>query len=169
MQLDYPEEYVEKIFYLWYSGGKKQGNPFINSIPETSDGRKPSKFTVISWIKNNGWLERADALDAEVSRSLDTEVINKRIQAFEEAVVVADELITLGRNYLKEHGKGIQSDNAAIRAIDLGLATKRISTGMAEMYTKISQMSDESITKELLRLIGKKDDIINAEIEELDE
>jgi hypothetical protein len=39
---------------------------------------------------------------------------------------------------------------------------------MAEFYTKISQMSNEALDKELRRLVGKKDDSIDAEVEELE-
>jgi hypothetical protein len=164
--LEYPEQYIEEVFYLWYRGGKKQGDNFVHTLPEAPDGRKPAKFTVIKWINTLGWVERADALDAETSLALDKEVINERVEMFKKQKKIAGELVTIGMEFL--NGKGIQTDASAIRAIDLGLSTQRISTGMAEMYTKISTMPNETLTKELQRLLGKPiskdDETLDAEI-----
>lgn len=167
-QVEYTDEYIEKAFYLWYEGGRNQGNGFMHSLPKDKDGRKPSKFTIIDWVKTRGWIERADALDGEVTRALDAIVVDNAVdirkKMFEQQAQIADELIQKGLEFLNE--KGITTDASALRAIDLGLATQRVATGVAEMYVKISKMSDEEIAKELKKLIGKspKDDdsIIDA-------
>lgn len=151
-QTEYPDSYMEMVFYAWYEGGKKVGNNFLNSLPASPGGRQPSKATVIDWINTKGWIERADALDAEASRALDSLMIDKRKKMYEEQVRVANELVEKGMEYLNE--KGIQSDASALRAIDLGLATQRVSTGMAEAYIQISKMSDDQLDKELKKLLG---------------
>ena len=168
-QTEYPEEYYEKVFYLWYKGGRKEGNAFINSLPPSHDGRKPSKFTVIDWKNTKGWVERADALDAEVSRAIDQDIVNERREMFKEQVVVANELVKLGRIYLNDEKNGIKTDASAIRAIDLGLSTQRISTGMAEAYFKISKMTDNQLDNELKKLLGGKSDNENIDGEIINE
>ena len=63
----------------------------------------------------------------------------------------------------------MENSASAIRAIDLGLTTERISTGLAEVYVKISKMSDEDLTKELKKLIGgnsSQEETIDAEVDE---
>lgn len=160
----YPNDYIDRVFYAWYEGGRKTGNDFINSLA-TWNGDKPTKTTLKGWINSFGWIERAEALDAEVSRTLDEKVIESRKRMYEQQVIIADELVAKGREFLNAEGKGIQSDNAAIRAIDLGLTTQRMTIGMAEAVAKISQMSDSQLTDNLLKLLGKKsEETVDAEI-----
>lgn len=164
-QAEYPEEYAERIFYLWYDGGRKLTNSFLNILPKSPDGRIPAKATLISWINTRGWTERADALDGEISLALDNEVIEKRKEMYRKQVEIADELVKKGMEFLNNKDNGIKTDASAIRAIDLGLSTQRVSTGMAESYAKISKMSDEQLNNELQKLIGgKKLDIIDGDI-----
>lgn len=170
-QTEYTNDYVELVFTKWYENGRTHGNEFINSLPPDTDGRTPSKFTIIDWVKTKGWVERADALDAELARALDTRMIDKRIKMYEEQVEVADELLKLGRDFLKEKELGgLKTGAEALRAIDLGLATKRISVGASEAYEKISKMSDEDISKELKKLLGSRagnGDILEGDVEEI--
>lgn len=156
-QKEYTNDYIEKVFTLWYEGGKNQGNEFVYSLPEDTDGRKPSKFTIIDWVNTRGWKERADAIDAEVSRAADNVIISKRQKMFEEQERVADELLQKGMEFLRnvENGGGIKNDATAIRAIDLALNTKRLVTGAAEAYVKISKMSDGELEAEIKKLLGK--------------
>lgn len=166
---DYSEEYIESVFYLWVQGGKKLGNPFLNSLPELPDKKTVSRATLNHWIESRGWKERADAIEAEASRAMDELFIDRRKKMYEEQAHVADELIKKGMEFLNASGKGIQTDSSAIRAIDLGLATQRSSIGMAEAYVKISKMSDDQIDREISRLLGKSpDDAVDAEILEDD-
>ncbi len=151
----YSEEFIEQAFYCWYETNRKFGIHFMDRV-EKIDGRRPSRLTAEEWSKNNGWIERADALDAEVSLKLDEEVVNKRVEMFKEHARIGSELIEKGLEYLQT--EGITSDNAAIRAIDLGIETQRVSTGMAESYAKIAKMSNDAITKEIQKLIGGKTD-----------
>lgn len=161
---NYSDEFVEQVFYIWYENGRTTGSKFSSLVPHDEDNRKPSSITVNDWITTRGWIERADALDAEIARALDTKMIDKRIKMYEEQVEVADELLREGRNFLQN--KGITTDASALRAIDLALATKRISVGASEAYEKISKMGDEEITKELEKLLGQpkrnEDNIMDA-------
>ena len=156
----FTEDYIEKCFYAWYESGKRI---IIDKLPDNEDRGKPIRTTVENWITSYGWVERADALDAEASSILDKEAIEKRRLMFIEAVEVSDELIKKGRDFLTD--RGIQTSADAIRAIDLGLTTKLRSVGAAEMYDKISKMSNEQLSKELQKLIGKKDESVDAETE----
>jgi len=168
---DFSEEYKDQVFYIWHSGGRKQGQDFVNLLPEHSDGRKPSRNTIILWIKDNGWEERADALDAEISVALDNLVIEKRKKMWEEQEKVAGELIKKGMDFLNlTEGGGIKTDASALRAIDLGLSTQRVSTGMTEMVGKIALMSPDQLTTQLQKLLGKGgEDALDAEIIEDEE
>lgn len=161
----YTDQYIDQVFYLWYEGGKKLSNELINTLPPSTDGNKPSKATVGSWIPDHGWAERADALDAEVSRSIEEKIITKRTEMWERQAELAKELIDIGMNFLKDPEKGgIKNDASAIRAIDLGMSTQRISTGMAEAMVRIGKMNDEQLTTELQKLLGRPTYDADAEI-----
>jgi len=167
MSIDYPEEYIEQIFYLYYENSRKVGDVFISKIPDTSDGKKPRKETVLNWVKTRGWVERADALDAEASMKMDEKVIQRRMAMFKKHEEVGTELMEKGLEYLKENG--ISTDAAAIRAIDLGITTRVASTGMAEVFIKISKMPNDALNAELQKLLGKKEEIIDGDMEVIDE
>ena len=160
----YTDEYIDKAFYVWYESNRKSTKYVIEHLPDNEDGKRPGNLTVENWKKEYGWRERADALDAEMSRKMDEEVINRRMDMFKKHEALGDTLIEKGKAFLDE--KGITSDQAAIRAIDLGISTQRVSVGMAEAYLKISKMTNEQITANLAKLLGSpenKEEIIDAE------
>lgn len=157
----YDENYLEEIFYAWYEGGRS-----LSIVPKDKSGSSPSKKTIEMWARDNDWNQRADILDAQVSKALDEKVIQRRAVMFEEHVKLADQLIEKGMKFLNE--EGITSDNSAIRAITLGIETQRVSVGVAEAFAKISAMSNEQLEKELLKLTGR-DKAIDGEVVENEE
>jgi hypothetical protein len=160
---EYLDSYIDDCFTLYYENDRKIGDIFISKLPLTTDGRRPSKSSVLGWERTHGWVERADALDAEVSRKADTEIINRRMKMFEKHEFVGTQLMEKGLAYLEENG--ITSDASAIRAIDLGITTRIASTGMAETYVKISKMSNDALSEELQKLLGfKNDEIIDVDV-----
>lgn len=164
MSKEFTDNYIDQVFYSWYENDKKLGKEFILTLPDDGDNKKPTKDTIVKWVSSYGWMERADALDAEASRAIDATMIERRRKMYEEQVRVANELVKQGMEFLNE--KGITSDTSAIRAIDLGLTTQRVSTGVAEAYVKISKMSDEQLNKELQKLMGVNPDpnVIDADV-----
>lgn len=162
---DYSEEYIDNVFYKWHGADRVISQAFITQLEPDLNGRTPTRESVIKWKDSRGWVERADALDAEISVRKDQEIIDLRMEMFKKHAEIGGQLVEKGLSYLQEHG--VENSASAIRAIDLGLTTERISTGLAEVYVKISKMSDEALTKELQKLIGggtKDEDTIDAEI-----
>ena len=149
--INFSDEYVEQVFFAWYKNNKMGGKSFVNRLAPDSRGRTPSATIVKSWMITKGWMERADAMDAEASMALTKEVIDERIQMFRRHAEVGQELIERGMKYLLEHG--IDNSQAAIRAIDIGVATQRISTGQAEMGAAVLKMRDSQLDKELPKLL----------------
>lgn len=167
---EYPDLYVDKVFYVWYNNNKRVNAKLVKDIPDFPEdsGNKPNVATLNIWIKKFDWDIRAQGLDDEISHRMDDEIITKRMEMFKQHQIIGGQLIEKGITFLKENG--ISTDQAAIRAIDLGINIERVSTGMAESYLKISKMSDEELQRELLKLTGKKPDnndeeVIDAEVE----
>ena len=158
----YSEIYKENVFVLWYDGNRKISNKFANSLPEDENGQRPTFKTIEKWRDEFGWMQRADALDGELSRKLQDEVINKRIKMYEEHVTVSNKLIELGKDFLDNHK--IEEMGDALKAISLGVEIQRVSVGQIELGQKILRMSDEQLTKEIYKLMGKSDELEDTEI-----
>lgn len=169
---EYPDNYRETCFFLYYEADRRIGPVLISKLPpcESNDGRTPGKKLLEIWEKTYGWQERADALSVEESNRKQDEVINRRIEMFKKHEAVGTELMEKGLAFLNDKDTGgIKSDSSAIRAIDLGIATRISSIGMAESFLKISKMSDAELTTQLVKLLGgNKPDSVDAELVEDD-
>ncbi len=150
----YSEDYIDQVFYHWYENGKQTGAGLTARLQKDLNGRTPTDSTVNNWVVQYGWVERADKLDVEVSKVLDTEVIDRRVEMYKRHAEIGQDMVEMGIAFLKENG--IKTDQAAIRAIDSGVEIQRVSVGLAEAWQKISTMSDDQLTKELARLSGGK-------------
>ena len=95
--LNYSDKYIELVFQLWYDGGRKISQRFVNTLPPDENGNVPSFKGVEKWRDAYGWLQRADVMDAEISQRFQDEAISKRIKMYEEHVDLSNKLITLGR------------------------------------------------------------------------
>ena len=153
----YSDQYKEQTFILWYDGNRKISNKFANSLPEDEQGQRPTFKTIEKWRDEFGWMQRADALDGELSRKLQDEVINKRIRMYEEHVEVSNSLIAKGKDYLENHPIDDMAD--ALKAISLGVEIQRVSVGQIELGQKILRMSDEQLNREIYKLMGKSDEL----------
>lgn len=153
MPAHYTDDYIEQAFYIWHDNNKCGSHKLVNLLPKTAEGNSPARMVIERWMHEKGWIERADALDAEVSRKLDEEVINKRMEMYKEHAQVGEMLIAKGKKYLEENG--ITQAPDAIRAITSGVDIRVNSVGKAEAWQKISTMTNEQLEKELLRLTGK--------------
>ena len=162
MSENYSPHYKESVFALWYDGNRKISQKFANSLPEDENGQRPTFKTIEKWRDEFGWMQRADALDGELSRKLQDEVINKRIKMYEEHVEVSNSLIAKGKDYLENHP--IEEMGDALKAISLGVEIQRVSVGQIELGQKILRMSDEQLNREIYKLMGKSDEIEESEI-----
>lgn len=167
----YTEKYKEQLFYAWYETGDRAfGTLLLEKIPANENGSKPNLISIKKWADENGWIERADALDAQTSLEMDKVVIDKRVEMYKKHAEVGEELITMGRDFLKKQGEngGLKTENAAIRAIELGMSTERVSVGVADMVRKIGEMTPDQLDNELRKLLGQKkeDEFIQGEVTE---
>lgn len=154
----YTDKFIDGCFYIWYEGGKSFGRDLLDKLPVTEKGNRPNIITIQKWSDENGWIERADALDAKASLEMDKEVIDKRVKMYKRHAEVGDELIKEGMNFLKKQSEngGIKTENAALRALELGMQTERVSVGVADMVRKIGEMTPDQLDNELQKLLGKK-------------
>ena len=164
MTKDYPEAYKEDIFHLWYDNGKSF-NGIMVKLPSYED-KTPSIETLKRWKHEMGWQTRADALDAEYSRTLDQHSIEKRRKMFLRHEEVGTALVNKGMQFL-EKGE-IEDAQDALRAIDLGIRTQIASVGIAENFVKFANMTNDQLSKALEKYLPKKEEVEYIEGEEID-
>ncbi len=175
--LKYSDQYREACFYTWYNNGRPylgrvKGNKVVALMPpDPATGERPQKATIQRWMKEDGWIERADALDAEVSIRLDTEAIENRITVLRQLADDGKLLKQKGLNYLNETKNPFRyNPSAAVRAVVAGSEMEFKYAGQADLLVNIAGMTNKQLDKELARLLGKNEnEIIDAEAENVSE
>ncbi len=147
----FDKEYRETCFYSWYSAGCPK--VIRNAIPEAKDGRKPTSTTLMKWLRDDGWRQRADAMDAEMSITVDREIIERKKQDYLQMSETGRELLKTAMDYLKE--EGFDTASAAVRAIAVGSEMVSKYSRAAEMVDAVLGKTDKQIEKEIYRLLGK--------------
>lgn len=170
----YSEDYIEACFLEWWKAGRPRaksssGSHIVKVIPTAPDGRKPNIVTVRTWMKNYGWEERADALDAQMSIQLEQEAIQERIASLKAAAAQGKNLMDKGAEYLSKSQDPFKDNpSAAVRAIVAGAEMQFKYSGAASHLANIASMSDAQIQKEVLRLLGKNEnEVITVEPEDV--
>lgn len=164
----YSDSYIDQCFYIWYESGKSYSKDLVDKLPKTDRGNSPSILTLQKWGSEYGWLERADALDGQLSVAMDNSIINRRVAMYEKHAEVGKDLIERASKFFEEHG-GIKTENAALRAMELGMETERKSVGVADYVRKLSEMTPDQLDRELANLLGPKKEeefIIDGETKE---
>lgn len=166
MSETYSDAYIEQVFYKWYDGNRVISQKFTNSLSPDENGNVPSFKAVDKWKDKYGWVERADALDAQVSLEFQKKVIDSRVQMYEEHSRVANALVEKGKEFINTHP--IETMQDALKAISLGVEIERVSVGQADFGRKYLNMSGDQLTNELRKLLGspeKPDEFIDAKVE----
>lgn len=150
----YSEEYKEECFYSWYSAGCPLH--IKRTVPEY-EGRKPSTTTLAKWRKDNGWDERARVMDAEITLKVDADIIERKKQDYMELSETGRKLIKKGMAYFDENE--FDTSAAAVSAIRVGSQLMAKYSQAAEMIESVFSKTDDQITKEIYKLIGKTDSV----------
>ena len=180
---DFSDDYRERLFLLWYKMGKPEITAFVKNAPpdEQNENKVPKIQTLHTWSRERDWIARADALDAQVSREVENLAIQEKVEMFKRHAQVGKELMDKGIAYLNdaEHG-GIDSANAALRAIFDGAELEKQSRGVPQALLRLADMSDTQLANIIETLIGGRDvaqlldggaseEVIDGEMSEVEE
>ena len=164
--IKYSDAYKEACFFVWYQNRGKTKFHANDGFPPSDDGKIPSLTTVLKWRNGLGWVERADAMDGEVSRNMEKDAIKMKAEAIKKLAKVAETIVDEGVQFIKENK--FDSSSAAVRAILGGAELMARFTGVGELMLSIGKMSDSQVEKEFYHLLGKnenEDGIVDAEIQ----
>lgn len=172
----YNDKYREACFYVWYDNGRphlksKNGTHVLKLMPPDEEGKKPGFPTISRWMNEDGWIQHADALDAEVSLKLDQDAIENRVKTLRELAENGRTLKQKGLDYLKNNDDPFKENpSAAVRAIVAGSEMEFKYAGQADLLANVAGMSNKQLDKELARLLGRSEnEIIEGESEDVEE
>jgi hypothetical protein len=161
----FSDDYVEKMFYFWYKN-RHLGEKWFNAkIFPDENNQKCTWNAVRLWISQYGWEDRANALDVETVQRMDSTVIDERIKMFQEHAQIGAEIKDFGLAYLRENG--VSGDMAALRAVADGVQLERSSRGLADSLTRLAQMDDTALLKEINKMLALQQNTIDAEVEDI--
>lgn len=185
----FDEKYIEACFYAWYQAGRpalqtrsgaisSSGSRIARILPKTEDGRRPEIHTINKWMDKYAWIERADALDAQVSVQMDEDVIKKRIRDLKKLSDSGEKLLDIALKYLDTEKNPFEDEpGAAVRALIAGSEMMFKYGGAADRLSQIARMSDKQLEAEAMRLLGKdsndeneteeSEDALEAELEDI--
>lgn len=146
----YSDNYIESVFFLWYGAGRD----IRVSIPPSEEGNTPNPLTVAAWKRRYAWEERADVLDAEVSRKLEKQAVEKKAKAITKMAEAGEAMLDAGLRFIKENDK-FDTHSSAVRAVIGGADLLAQYAGIGEFI--MGRMNNAQLTKELYRLLGKNE------------
>lgn len=149
----FSDDYKEIVFYVWYNNKKPTPTKLFDLIPEpeTNNGIKPARMTLSNWI-NGMFAERASKLDEGVRNTLDTAVIQAKIEMLKRHVETSKEMQNIGIEWLKAH-KDELTGASAVRLATEGMRIERESLGIPGALLRMSEKSDDELLEELRQLI----------------
>jgi len=162
----YSHEYKEQCFVAWYSAGRpKKTKLWLEATPEDEFGRKPPKQTLQNW-RNEGWVIRADELDAQASMKVDEALVSQKVIMLKKQAKLGAKLQEMGMEYLEDHG--FDSSSSAVSAITSGVRIEQESRGLSETVRKVASMNSDEISENVAKLLGRLSHKDAAEIIDVD-
>lgn len=163
LETDYSQAYKDEAFYLWYKNTRMSLNELVKILPLDDRGKLPHMQSVFRWKQDANWDQWADSLDAKVSEQLDMTVITERVEMYRKHAEMGEKLSSQGMKYLET--SGIESDNAAIRAIVEGIEIEGKNRGLADALSRVFAMDEKELDTELRKMLtnksGEVDDVID--------
>lgn len=160
-EIGYEDSYIDSCFYAWFKASRPKlksasGSHIMKILPPALDGRKPDITNVRRWMEKYQWEERADALDAELSRKLDIEAIEEKAELYRQIAEKGKDVMQMGYDYIKDNK--FDTSASAVRAIFGGADMVAKFGTAADVLLSVGQMTDKQVEKEILRLLGKNED-----------
>jgi hypothetical protein len=168
--LIYSNAYKDQAFYMWYRSSRPSMVELQKIMPMDENGRKPHSHVLTNWKHAFAWDTWADGLDAKISDQLDMTVVEERVQMYKKHAEMGQQLADRGMEYINKNG--VETDNAAIRAIVEGIGIEGKNRGLADALSRVFSMSEKEIDVELKKLLttkGGDDGIIDLEASDVED
>jgi hypothetical protein len=149
----FTQQYIEKVFYIWYNHGKLGATtlrPFIS--PELDDwGRIPTLSLLTQWITDY-FKPRAEDLDRRVREQLEASIVSEKVEMLKRHADIGVQMQNMAIAFLNENQDTMQAP-AAVRLLVEGIRVERESRGIPAALDKMMHMSDEQLINEINGLL----------------
>ena len=163
----YSDEYAEQCFEIWYSLNQISNLVALQDhLPETPGGRKPSVAHLRAMKDSNGWVERADALNAKAIEKVEHRLVDMKADMLKRQAESAFKIAKVAEDYLLDNG--FDSASSAVAAIKWAQEEERTVRGVSEMMIKISKMTPDELMHEAAKLLKRNSQVIDVIPEEMD-
>lgn len=149
----YSTSYVENAFLVWYANGQPSAGKLILLLDADDQGHRPGRETVVSWVKEGGWLERAAELDRRASEQYEAEYVAHKALMMARHARVGKQLVDKGWDWVEKNP--IRSAHAALRAIELGIEIEKDASNLSALLDTVTKMGDEKLMSKLDYLLAK--------------
>lgn len=164
----FDQNYIEKVKVFWYSAGRPECTVLKNKLENehlvNDRDQTPSIELLRRWVKEHGWHEWADIMDARASELVETEIIEQKATMLREQAKRGQRLQELGMLALEQDG--FDSASAAVSAVIKGSELERTSRGIGEALVRMSKMTNEELKQEIISQLeraSRSGQIIEAE------
>jgi hypothetical protein len=168
MAKNYPVDYKETAFQIWYAGNRLPLKQVHLQLPEY-EGDKPSKEVLNQWKVHEAWIDRANLLDDEVRTTMERELVGIRVEMMKRHAEIAKEVIDMALEKLR--GSGFDTSASAVQALKVAFEEEKRSRGAEVSLTRLNEMDDDQLTKAFRQLTGQVTgvDVIEGETEDEDD
>ena len=154
MHDSYTTYYKEvELFNFWYGAERPSTTILVASkdCPTNSKGSKPTSQTVSKWITQFKWHDKAKGLDAEASDLIRQDNVKEKVEMAVRHTKRGKKMQEKAWDYFEK--QGISSDHAAMKMLVEGIRIEKESRGISSVIEKLTQMDDEKLMNEALKLI----------------
>jgi hypothetical protein len=151
--LNIPKDQIEQLFFIWYRAGK----PIMSKLQQLAEdeGITILPNTIAQIPSKYNWQIRAEALDIEVTRRLESSAIQEKVEMMKRHADAGKRLQDLGLEFLED--SGLSNANVALKAIVQGAQLERASRGIPDALMKVAEMNNEDLSDIVSRLLSKSD------------
>ena len=148
----FSRSYKEAVFMSWFQAGKPDAPGLLEiTSPVMGTTVKPTLKDLREWIIGD-FIPRADKLDQQMTRALTEQVVGERISMLKRHSELARKMQQTAINYLDSNPEDLNA-NSAVRLLVEGVRIERESAGIPEAISKMTQMTDEQLLKEIEGMI----------------
>lgn len=157
---------IEEIFFIWYKANRCTIQQLQTLCSESGINPVPSIHNLYRWKDHHKWLDKADVLDQQVMKQIETKAIEEKVEMYRRHSEMAKSLQDMAFAYFQENG--IDNAKVALTAVIKGAELERISRGIPDALQKVAKLQDEELSSIVTKLLGKVS-LPDKAIEELKE
>lgn len=148
---EYSDDYVRKVFLVWYNNGKPGATRLREKIEPNSEGDTPVVSILNTWITND-FMPYSLELDTQIAEQIEGKLISDRMEALKRHASLGHRMQDIGLEYFEANGITNLRARDAITLMFQGAKLERESLVVPTFFDKLAQMDDSEIIEEIKRL-----------------